>query len=346
MSERIFDRDGRWWDLPSGAANTIADVPGVTVGHATLQAGAARTGVTAILPHDGDLFRHPVPAGMAVLNGFGKSAGLMQLAELGRIETPILLTNTFGVPACATALIRRAITENPGIGRHLPTVNPLVLECNDGRINDIQAMAVGEAMAQQAIDAAGPVFEQGTVGAGTGMRTFGFAGAIGSASRRVTLPSGIAYTLGALVLSNFGRPGDLRVLGRRVGTPAEHRSDPEDKGSVIIVYATDAPLDARQLGRLSRRAGAALGRLGSFWADQSGDVAIAFSTANRLSLEGDVEPAARLVEARMNPFLQAAVEAAEEAVLNGLWHARPVAGYDGLRLPVLGGQLSPDRLMP
>ncbi|MCR4267912.1 P1 family peptidase [Nitratireductor sp. ZSWI3] len=337
---RIFDADGRWWDLPAGEKNAITDVPGVTVGHATLRAGRARTGVTAILPHDGDLFRHPVPAGLAVLNGFGKSAGLMQLAELGRIETPILLTNTFGVAACVTALIRRAVAHNPEIGRRLPTVNPLVLECNDGRINDIQALAVSEALAAEAIATAGTAFEQGTVGAGTGMRTFGFAGAVGSASRVIALPSGETYRLGALVLSNFGRPGDLRVLGERVKTPREQRTDPEDKGSIIILYATDAPLDSRQLGRVARRAGAALGRLGSFWADGSGDVAIAFSTANRLSLDGTVEMVERLAEARINPFLQAAVEAAEEAVLNGLWHARPVTGHDGLVLPALGDQLS------
>ncbi|MFC5583920.1 P1 family peptidase [Nitratireductor kimnyeongensis] len=330
-----------WWDLPTGTANTIADVPGVTVGHVTCLEGAARTGVTAVVPHDADLFRYPVPAGLAVLNGFGKSAGLLQLAELGRIETPILLTNTFGVAACTTALIRRAIEQNPDIGRSRATVNPLVLECNDGRVSDIQALAVTEAMADQAISAASPEFAQGTVGAGTGMRTFGFAGAIGSASRRVALTSGQEYVLGALVLSNFGRPGDLRVLGERIGTPETGRGDPADKGSVIIVYATDAPLDSRQLSRLSRRAGAALGRLGSYWGDQSGDIALAFSTANRLTIDSEVDAIERLGEARLDPFLLAALEAAEEAVLNGLYNAQPLTGYDGLQLPVLRNQLLP-----
>lgn len=339
MTERLFDRAGTWWDLPAGPANSIADVPGVIVGHLTYCAQTARTGVTAILPHDGDLFCNPVPAGVAVLNGFGKSAGLMQLAELGRIETPILLTNTFGVAACTTALIRRAIVQNPEIGRGRPTVNPLVLECNDGRVSDIQALAVTEAMAEEAISAAGAEVAQGTVGAGTGMRTFGFAGAIGSASRRVALPSGRTHTLAALVLSNFGRPGDLRLLGERIETPEAGRADPQDKGSVIIVYATDAPLDSRQLTRVARRAGAALGRLGSYWGDQSGDVAIAFSTANRLDIDSEADAIERLAEARIDPFLHAAVEAAEEAVLNGLWHASPVSGYDGLRLPVLRDQL-------
>ncbi|MAS13372.1 MAG: aminopeptidase [Nitratireductor sp.] len=329
-----------WWDLPAGTANTIADVPGVSVGHATCLEGTARTGVTAVVPHDADLFRYPVSAGLAVLNGFGKSAGLLQLAELGRIETPILLTNTFGVAACTTALIRGAIEQNPDIGRSRATVNPLVLECNDGRVSDIQALAVTEAMAVEAISAARPKFAQGTVGAGTGMRTFGFAGAIGSASRRVALPSGREHIIGALVLSNFGRPGDLRVLGKRIATPEAGRRDPSDKGSVIVIYATDAPLDSRQLSRLSRRAGAALGRLGSYWGDQSGDIAIAFSTANRLSIDSEIDTVDRLGEARLEPFLCAAVEAAEEAVLNGLWHADALTGYDGLRLPVLRDQLS------
>lgn len=334
------DADG-WWDLPTGFANTIADVPGVAVGHTTCLHGAARTGVTTVIPHNGDLFRYPVPAGFAVLNGFGKSAGLLQLAELGRIETPILLTNTFGVAACTTALIRRAIEQNPEIGRSRATVNPLVLECNDGRVNDIQALAVTEAMANDAISAASPEFAQGTVGGGTGMRTFGFAGGIGSASRRVALPSGREHVLGALVLSNFGRPGDLRLLGKRVDTPEAGRCDPDDKGSVIVVYATDAPLDSRQLTRLSRRAGAALGRLGSYWGDQSGDIALAFSTANLLSIDSEVVTIERLGEARLDPFLCAAVEAAEEAVLNGLWHAESLTGYDGLRLPALRDQLLP-----
>lgn len=343
MTGRAFDPQGRWWNLPAGPGNTIADVPGVAVGHAQRLAGRTRTGVTALLPHSGDLFRHPVPAGLAVLNGFGKSAGLMQLAELGRIETPILLTNTFAVAACATALIRRAIAANPDIGRRMATVNPLVLECNDGRINDIQELAVDEALAGEALAAAGPSFAQGTVGAGTGMRTFGFAGAVGSASRRITLASGRAHLLGALVLSNFGRPGELRVLGRRVRTPGESRAGPPDdgdKGSVIVVYATDAPLDSRQLARLARRAGAALGRLGSFWADQSGDLALAFSTAGRLSPGAEAEKVERLGETCLDPFFEAAVEAAEEAVLSGLWHARPVTGYDGLVLPALADQLS------
>lgn len=163
--------------LPPGEDNTIADVPGVTVGHTTLIEADIRTGVTAVLPHEGNLFRDKVTAASVVLNGFGKSTGLVQVNELGTLETPILLTNTFAVGTCANALIRRAIAANPEIGRRTSTVNPVVLECNDGYLNDIQAMAVTEAHATAAIDAASRTFKLGSVGAGTGMSCFGLKGA-------------------------------------------------------------------------------------------------------------------------------------------------------------------------
>lgn len=260
MTDRIFDRAGTWWDLPAGPANTIADVPGVTVGHRTHRENTARTGVTAIFPHDGDLFRNPVPAGLTVLNGFGKSAGLMQLAELGRIETPILLTNTFGVAACTAALIRRAIAQNPEIGRSRPTVNPLVLECNDGRVSDIQALAVTEAMANDAMAAAEIKFAQGTVGAGTGMRTFGFAGAIGSASRRVALPSGRTHTLGASsfpisdgrAISGFWETA-LR-LRSRVG-PIRRTGAPSSSSMAPMRHSIHVSLPASRGGRVRRWVG-------------------------------------------------------------------------------------------
>ncbi len=202
--------------LPPGTRNSIADVAGVTVGHATLIEGDVCTGVTAVLPHDGDLFHDKLVAAAIVLNGFGKSVGLVQVNELGTLETPILLTNTFAVGVCATSVIRRAIAANPEIGRQTSTINPVVLECNDGYLNDIQAMAVTEAHADAAIAASAEVFAVGAVGAGTGMSCFGLKGGIGSASRRLHL-DGEAFHLGVLVLANFGRAGDLRLPdGRRV----------------------------------------------------------------------------------------------------------------------------------
>src|SRR5262245_59222052 len=208
--------------LPTGPLNAITDVPGLRVGHLTLQAGDVLTGVTAILAHDGNLYRNKPRAAVEVFNGFGKSTGLMQVAELGTVETPILLTNTFAVGTCATALIRAAIAANPDIGRETGTVNPVVLECNDGFLSDIQALAVTETDALEAIEAAtdGHI-GQGSVGAGTGMSCFGFKGGIGTASRRVKFDRD-HYHLGVLVLANFGRAGDLVLPdGRGPAPPSE-----------------------------------------------------------------------------------------------------------------------------
>lgn len=332
---RVFDAEGLWWSLPPGPLNAITDVPGVKVGHATIREGSARTGVTAILPHAGDLFRRRVVAGAATLNGFGKSAGLMQLEELGEIETPILLTNTMAVPACAAALTRMAIEANPGIGRGAPSLNALVMECNDGILNDMQALPVTEAHVRAAVGAAGVEVAQGTVGAGTGMRTFGMAGGIGTASR-IVRTMGAEFSLGALVLSNFGAREELRVLGRRIAPPGGAEGG-TDKGSIIIVMATDAPMGSRQLTRLARRASAGLGRLGSFLAHGSGDVAVAFTTANQIDAASEraVEPIRRLSESAMDAFFLAAVEAVEESVLHALWFAEAAPGYDGTILPAL-----------
>jgi D-aminopeptidase len=246
--------------LPPGARNSIADIPGVTVGHCTLATGDIRTGVTAIRAHAGDHFRLRPLAAEDVLNGFGKSVGLMQVDELGCLETPVLLTNTFGVGRCANALIRRAIAENPEIGRRTGTVNPVVLECNDGYLNDIQALAVREEHAEAALAACATDFASGAVGAGAGMSCFGLKGGIGTASRRLRL-DGAEWHLGALVLANFGRAGDLRLPdGRRVRPAGGRagRADAAERGSCIVVLATDVPLEHRQLRRVARRAGAGL----------------------------------------------------------------------------------------
>ncbi len=313
--------------LPPGALNSIADVSGVTVGHTTLIEGDVCTGVTAILPHEGDLFRDKPVAASVVLNGFGKSTGLVQLNELGTLETPILLTNTFAVGTCANALIRRAIAANPEIGRQTSTVNPVVLECNDGYLNDIQAMAVTEAHADTAIEAAAEEFDVGAVGAGTGMSCFGLKGGIGSASRRLRL-EGETYHLGVLVLANFGRAGDLRLPdGRRVAAAAASA----EAGSCIIIIATDVPLDHRQLTRVARRAGVGLAWCGSFWGNGSGDIALAFTTANRMPHDADQDliEYRMLAEARIDRLFQAAAEGTQEAVLDALAAAETMVGRHG-----------------
>lgn len=329
---------GLWADgensLLPGPLNAITDIAGIAVGHRTLSGAGLATGVTAILPHQGDLFRQKVRAAVEVINGFGKSAGLVQIAELGTIETPILLTNTFGVAACTEALIRRAITANPDIGRKTSTVNAVVCECNDGSINDIQALAVTPQDAFAALDAAtaGPV-EQGAVGAGTGMTAFGFKAGIGTASRRMRI-AGQDFTLGALVLANFGRAGDLVLPDGRRPHP-QGLSAPE-KGSVIVILATDLPLGDRQLQRVTRRAGAGLARLGAFWGHGSGDIVVGFTTADPVAHEAPPFQAVRCLDNDLIdlPF-RAAAEATQEAVLNALCAAPATSGRTGRRYPSL-----------
>jgi len=327
--------------LPPGPLNAITDVAGVRVGHRSLRDGDALTGFTAVLPHEGDLFREKLRAGCDVINGFGKSAGLVQLAELGQIETPILLGNTFSVGTGFDALVSRALAANPEIGRETGTVNPLVLECNDGFLSDIRARALTEADAFAALDAAasGPVAE-GAVGAGSGMSAFGFKGGIGTASRLMRL-DGRDLTLGVLVLANFGNAGDLVLPdGRRPVPPVSPLSTPE-RGSVIIVLATDLPLESRQLTRVARRCGAGLARLGAFWGHGSGDIAVAFSTAGRIAHHeaADILPMAMLNESRIDLPFRAAAEATQEAVLNAMLAAPGVTGRDGHSRPSLADAL-------
>jgi D-aminopeptidase len=320
--------------LPPGARNSISDVPGVRVGHATLNEGDIRTGVTAVLPHNGNLYRQKPVAAVHVLNGFGKSAGLMQVDELGIIETPLLLTNTFSVGTCCTALVRHAVARNPDIGRQTPTVNPVVLECNDGWLNDIQALVVTEQDANAAIDSASSEFAVGSVGAGCGMSTFGFKGGIGTASRSLAL-DGRRFHFGVLVLSNFGRSGDLRLPDGRQVAPPKH-PDPvgqPEKGSIIMIAATDIPLSDRQIKRVIRRSGVGLARLGSFWGHGSGDIALGFSTANILSHDepADFAPLEILNESRIDLLFEAMADTTQEAVLDALVAAGPMRGRAGHR---------------
>jgi D-aminopeptidase len=322
--------------FPPGPLNAITDVAGVRVGHATLVRGdRVRTGVTAVMPHGGNLFQEKVPGAVFVGNAFGKLAGSTQVDELGTIETPILLTNTLSVGVAVDAAARWTLAQ-PG-NEGVRSVNALVGETNDGGLNDIRGQHVTRDDVLGAIAAAreGPV-DEGSVGAGTGTQCFGWKGGIGTASRLVPA-GGSRFVLGVLVQTNFG--GVLSIdgvpVGRTLGrdafspsAPAGGGADPPD-GSCMIIVATDAPLDARDLKRLAARAVFGLARTGSSFSHGSGDFAIAFSTAPGMRTRtGERAPVARsiLPSDAVSPLFQAALEATEEAVYNSLFRATTVAG--------------------
>lgn len=350
-----------YWRLPTGTLNAICDVPGVRVGHTTLIAGEGaltagegpiRTGVTVILPHGGNLFQEKVSAAVHTINGFGKACGFEQVRELGVIETPIALTNTLNTWLVADALAQHAIRNNPAIGVRTGTVNPVVGETNDGYLNDIQGRHVKAVHVWQAIEnARGDVVAEGSVGAGTGTTCFGWKGGIGSASRLLQSATGERiFTLGVLVQSNFGAPEDLRFGGELLGQrllsqrSLSHKqmdTPPPDPGSIMIVLATDAPLDSRQLHRLCGRAVAGLARTGSTIHHGSGDFVIAFSTARNSAHQPDGLLQQVSILADEEGFMQwafsAVVECVEEAVLNSLCMATTIVGRDGhvrVALPV------------
>ena len=331
--------------MPRGPRNKISDVPGVTVGHRTLSDGGVQTGVTALLPHPGDIFHEKVPAAVHVINGFGKTAGLMQLAELGTLETPILFTNTLSVGTASTALVRYMLDRCPDICETTGSVNPVVCECNDSGLDDIRGLHVTEADALAALADCRADFAEGAVGAGRGMRCHGLKGGIGSASRIIGL-DGQNYCLGALLLTNHARYDDLIVAGVPVAerlAAAKPVPPHQDRGSVITVLATDAPLTCRQLGRVARRAIVGLSHTGSFCGNGSGEVVIAFSTGCRIPhySTADILPLQGVHEDRMDLFFRAAAECVEEAVLSSLLHAETVTGKGGLTVPSLADLLRP-----
>ena len=336
--------------LPTGPLNAITDVQGVRVGHTTINRGDnIRTGVTAILPHDGNLFREKVPGAVFIGNGFGKLAGSTQVNELGEIETPILLTSTLAVPRVADALIDYMLAL-PG-NEDVQSINPLVAETNDGYLNDIRGRHLTREDVINAIKGAktSPV-EEGSVGAGTGTTAFGFKGGIGTSSRK--LPASLGnYTVGILVQTNFG--GALTIAGAPVGrelgryylkdeldraaknVDQVNRGSEKDiaDGSVIIVIATDAPVDARNLKRMAARAMLGLGRTGAAGTNGSGDYAIAFSTASEVRIhpikptdKNSVREVKLLANDAMSPIFLAVIEATEEAIYNSLFRATTTTG--------------------
>ncbi len=334
--------------LQPGPLNAITDVAGVTVGQVTLpRCRAVNTGVTAILPHGGNLFQDKVPAGFVAYNAFGKFMGSTQIVELGEVETPILLTNTLNVAEAGAAAVEWTLAQ-PG-NEDVRSVNAVVGETNDGLLNDIRGRHVTIADARRAIDSArsGPVAE-GAVGAGAGTVAFGFKAGIGTASRKLPAALG-GWTLGVLVQANYG--GVLTIAGVPVGVQLgryDYREQVEDRkadGSVVIVIATDAPLSDRNLRRVAERAFAGIARTGSSFSNGSGDYALAFSTAQAVRRTADrrkdVASVQDLPNDRISPLFQATIEATEEAVLNALFKAQTIEGHRGT-----ADALPLDRVLP
>ena len=334
--------------LPPGPLNTITDVHPVRVGHITVIEGDdIRTGATAILPHPNNVYQSKVPAGLAVGNGYGKLMGSTQIRELGEIETPIVLTNTLSVPRAAEAVLDWVLTL-PG-NEAVTTVNPVVGETNDGRLNNIRRRALVPEMFRRAIDnAAGGPVEEGNVGAGTGTMAFGWKGGIGTSSRVIPKSLG-GYSLGVLVQSNFG--GVLHILGEPVGRKLGRYylknvlDNGDADGSIMIILATDAPLSDRNLSRLARRALFGLARTGASFANGSGDYAIAFSVAEDVRRTPQRRQALTTItdlpNEEVSPLFQAAIEATEEAILNSLFKAATIGGYNGF----VGDAIPLDRVM-
>lgn len=318
--------------MEPGRLNTITDAPGVLVGHQTLIVGdSIRTGVTAILPHSGNIFLEKVPAAIYVFNGYGKLAGYTQVRELGNIETPIILTNTLSVPAAVNALIRYTLSQEGNENIH--SVNGIAGETNDGYLNDIRGLHVTENDVIAAIKSAETgIVKEGSVGAGTGTTALGFKGGIGTSSRLLPMINGRQYTVGVLVQSNFGR--DLIINGipfPQVNLQARVNIE-DESGSCMIVIATDAPLSERNLERLGKRAFIGMGRTTTVMSNGSGDYAIAFSTAYRIPYHTDrqtIDIPPLVSNDAMTIFFRAVEEATQEAIYNSLFMATSITGFRG-----------------
>ncbi len=341
---RIADYGIQIGSLPTGPRNRITDVPGVRVGHTTLDTDRYKTGVTVILPSSDNVFLHKPVAACHVHNGFGKTCGLMQLDELGVLETPIALTGTLNVGLVADALNEWTVKQCRSAGVDVRSVNPVVGECNDGRISTIADRPIKKGHVFTALKNASAEFDEGDVGAGKGTICFGLKGGIGSASRQIAI-GGAVYTVGVLVQSNYGAAKDLLLGGRPVG-PAltawkQSLATAEDQGSIMTVLATDLPVNARQLRRILRRCGVGLARTGSYMVHGSGEVMLGFTTANRVPYLMDAALLSMTVlrEDLLDSAFRAAAEATEEAVLNSLAAASAVTGVDGVQYACLSAFL-------
>lgn len=332
---------GIWFgETPIGPRNMITDVAGVKVGHCTVIKGSGklragkgpvRTGVTVVLPHSRDVYREPVKGAYFDFNGCGGLQGALQIREFGLIDTPIVLTNTMGMGPASDGIIKHLLKSNPEAGITEDTIIPIVSECDDSFLNDSRGLHVKEEHVHAALADARENVLEGTVGAGTGMTCHDFKGGIGTSSRVVSTEAD-RYTIGSLVLTNHGDKEDLRIDGVPVGAFIElPESRRTEQGSIVMIVGTDAPLDSRQLGRIARRAILGLAATGSHSGNGSGDIAIAFSTANihRRRNEGPLLTDHILQDRLLNPLFKATVECVAESIVNSLFCAETIVGRDG-----------------
>lgn len=311
-------------ELPPGKLNKISDVPGVRVGHSTIATETHNTGVTVVMPCADNPFARKLPCASFVLNGFGKTAGLVQIDELGTLETPIALTNTLNVGLAHDALVEFMIKLCAADRIELRSINPVVCECNDSSLNNIRERAVKAEHVFSAIASASADFAEGAVGCGRGTICHGMKGGVGSASRVMNI-AGREYVLGALIQTNHGRAADFMIGGKKLFSKTDDAQS--DKGSCIVIVATDLPLSDRQLKRVIKRCSVGLARLGSFIGNGSGEVFIGFSTANRASIfDADIRDIEAFREDKIDIAFRAAAECTEEAALNSLIAAEPVGG--------------------
>ena len=305
----------------TGKLNKITDVNGVKVGHYTLKNEKHNTGLTVIMPSSDNVYLNRCVAASAVLNGYGKTQGLLQIDEMGYIETPIVLTNTLNIGLMNDALVEYTIKECEKEGKDAFSINPIVGECNDNRLNNIKERVLGYNELKEAIEDAKEDFEEGAVGAGTGMVCFGLKGGIGSASRITKIEDNV-FNIGVLVQSNFGGLNDLILDGKKIGKDLKKDIDNSmaSGGSIMIILATDLPVSERQLKRILKRSVVGLSRAGSYIGNSSGDVVIGFSTANRIPKTPDklIRDIKQIDESKMEYIFRMVAEATEEAVLNSL----------------------------
>lgn len=332
---------GVWFgELPTGHKNSITDVPGVKVGHSSIVKGSGklepgkgpvRTGVTAVLPHGDNIYRRPVKGAFFDFNGCGGLQGSLQIREFGLIDTPIMLTNTMSMGTVADAVIRHMLKQNPDVGIGGDTIIPIVSECDDSFLNDSRGMHVKEEHVIAAIEGASSTVQEGAVGAGTGMTCHDFKGGIGTSSRAVTA-AGQKYILGTLVLTNHGDWNELKIdgvpVGSLLGKPEKKRPE---KGSIVMVVGTDAPVDARQLGRVAKRAIMGLALTGATSQNGSGDIVMAFSTANthdKFDKESFIVDKL-LRDPELDVLFRAAIDSTAESITNSLFKAETMEGRDG-----------------